>query len=161
MFTRHESLLDERRSLVSAVRCCAAEWRPRWASQASSPWRIAGSREGMSPKVLPWLWEGHLESPAHPLMPVSHSAPQEWTECEARIQNLATWHGFPGLPFLRWGSRVGAPRLPDFPLGSFLPKCSECQLHLPLFNHSTDSSVKSGVIRLKIYHPEARFNYLK
>lgn len=44
---------------------------------------------------------------------------------------------------------------------SEFPELAWCQLHLPLFNHSIDSSAKNGVIRPKIYHPEAYFNYPK
>lgn len=49
----------------------------------------------------------------------------------------------------------------------FWTKCSEFlelasrQLYLPLLNHSIDSSAQTRVIRPKIYHPEAYFNYPK
>lgn len=45
--------------------------------------------------------------------------------------------------------------------GSEILELASCQLHLLLLNHSTDSSVKTGVIRPKMYHPEAYSNYLK
>jgi hypothetical protein len=100
---------------------------------------------------------GHLESLGSLSVGISqlaHSPPlsphRQHRASRAVLGGAGEDGGFPSDPFL-----------------SFLTNCSkfwglaECQLHLPLFNHCIDSSVKSGVIRAKIYHPEADVNYLK
>lgn len=78
---------------------------------------------------------------------------------------LMAW-AFPGVfsATVRWSSG-GWDDFHYFFL--FWTKCSEflqlaeCQLYLPLFNHSIDFSAQTRVIRPKIYHPEAYFNYPK
>lgn len=89
--------------------------------------QLAGVRS-VSPRDLQ-LWAGNLQSPLS-------------TARMTRVGSQSLLNT--GVQGILLGEAVGWGWRPDSPLSSFLTNCSECQLQLPLFNHSPDSSVKSG-----------------